>query len=97
VAAHRGAPVARELDEVQVVVDRDRAREVGDEQQAGLERPDDQRLALTVVGLDLAPELGYAGADLLRGQIDVADALVDRGYEASSRRYRSARRSMSRL
>ena len=97
VAARRGTGVARELDEVEMVVDGDRARQVGDEEEAPLERPDQQRLPSAVVGGDLLPELRDARADLLRGQVDLADPVVDAGYEASSRRYRSARRSMSRL
>jgi hypothetical protein len=98
VPAHGRAVVAGKLDEVEVVVDRDRAGQVGEEDQARLERPDQQRLALAVVGRDLTPELLDAGPDLPCGQVDLADALVSLGrYEASSRRYRCARRSMSRL
>ena len=49
--------VARELDEVQAVVDPDRARQVGDEDDARLERRDEERLSTLVVTGDLAPEL----------------------------------------
>lgn len=48
--------VARELDEVQAMVDPERARQVGDEDDAGLERRDEQRLSALVVTGDLAPE-----------------------------------------
>jgi hypothetical protein len=49
--------VARELDEVDAVVDPERAGQVGDEDDAGLERGDEQRLAAFVVTGDLAAEL----------------------------------------
>jgi hypothetical protein len=49
--------VARELDEVQSVVDPDRARQVGDEDDARLERRDEKRLSALVVTRDLASEL----------------------------------------
>jgi hypothetical protein len=49
--------VARELDEVDAVVDAERAGEVGDEDDAGLERGDEQWLVAFVVTGDLAPEL----------------------------------------
>jgi hypothetical protein len=49
--------VARKLDEVDAVVDPERAGQVGDEDDAGLERGDEQRLAAFVVAGDLAPEL----------------------------------------
>jgi hypothetical protein len=49
--------VAGELDEVDSVVDPDRAGEVGDEDDARLERRYQQRLATLVVTRDLATEL----------------------------------------
>ena len=49
--------VARELDEVETVVDRQRAGKVRDEDDAGLERGDEQGLAAFVVTGDLAAEL----------------------------------------
>ena len=49
--------VARELDEVEAVVDPERAGQVGDEDDAGLERGNEQGLAAFVVTRDLAPEL----------------------------------------
>jgi hypothetical protein len=97
VPARRRAGIARELDEVEVMVNRDRARQVGDEEEARLQRADEERLAPPVVVRDLAAELVDASSDLARGEVDVADALVVVGQEASSRRNRWARRSTSRL
>jgi hypothetical protein len=97
VTSHRGPPVAGELDEIEVVMNRDRAREIGDEEQTRLEGADEERLRAAVVGSDLPAEIRDAGPDLIGGQVDVADALVGMRYEASSSRYRWARRSMSRL
>ena len=72
-AAGLGRRVAGELDEVDVVQDRQRARQVGEEDEARLQRPDEQRLpALVVVG-DLRAELGDACRDLIRGEVDLAD------------------------
>jgi hypothetical protein len=88
--------VARELDEVQAVVDPDRARQVGDENDAGLERRDQERLSALVVTGDLATELADARPQLLAGEVDLAEPGF-RSYDASSSWYRSARRSMSRL
>jgi hypothetical protein len=96
-AARGGARVAGQLDEVEVMVDRDRAREVGEKEEARLQRPDEQRLAPGVVARELAPELRDASLDLRCGEVDVSDALVAGDQEASSRRYRWARRSRSRL
>jgi hypothetical protein len=49
--------VARELDEIEAVVDRQCAGQVRDEDDARLERRDEERLAPFVVTGDLAPEL----------------------------------------
>jgi hypothetical protein len=78
VAARRRSVVPGQLDEVEVVVGADRAREIGDEEQARFQRPDEKRLAVAVVVGDLASELGDPGRDLRRGQVDVADPLVSR-------------------
>jgi hypothetical protein len=88
--------VAGQLEEVEAVGDPQRAREVGDEDEAGLQRCDEERLTPVVVPLDLAAELGDACLQLLAGEVDLAEARAA-AYEASSSRYRSARRSMSRL
>src|SRR5437588_858966 len=53
VAAHGRRAVSRELDEIEGVMNRHRAGEVDDERDAGLERPDEQRLAVAVVAGDL--------------------------------------------
>jgi hypothetical protein len=95
-AGVRVRAVARELDEIERVRDRDRTREVGDEDDAGLERRDEERLAALVVLRDLTPELADARRELLAREVDLPDRRRQ-GYDASSRRYRCARRSMSRL
>ena len=88
--------VAGELEEVEPVRDAERAGEVGDEDDARLERRDEQRLAAVVVARQLAPELPDTRLDLLPREVDGAEAGAA-AYDASSSRYRSARRSMSRL
>jgi hypothetical protein len=88
--------VARELEEVEAVRDAKRTGEVGDEDDARLERCDEQRLASVVVARELAPELTDARVQLLPREVDGAEARAA-AYDASSSRYRSARRSMSRL
>ncbi len=88
--------VARKLDEVDLMVDPERPRQVGDEDDARFERCDEQRLAAFVVTGDLAPELADACPQLLAREVDVAEPGLG-SYDASSRWYRSARRSMSRL
>jgi hypothetical protein len=88
--------VARQLDEVERVQDRDRAREVGEEDEARLQWSDEERLAALVVARALLPELPDARRQLLAGEVDLADGLR-LGYDASSRRYRCAKRSRSRL
>jgi hypothetical protein len=60
------------------VVDRHGAREVGDEDDRGLQRGDEDGLEPVVVGADLRAQLPDPGRDLLRGQVDVADPLVER-------------------
>jgi len=88
--------VARELDEVEPMVNRQSPREIGDEDDAGFERRDQQRFASLVVTGDLPPELGDACPQLLAREVDVPQLWLRR-YDASSSWYRSARRSMSRL
>ena len=88
--------VARELEEVEPVRDPQCPREVGDEDEARLQRRDQERLEPVVVPLDLAAELPYARLQLLMREVDLAEARAA-AYDASSSRYRSARRSMSRL
>jgi hypothetical protein len=57
-----GRAVAGQLDEVERVMDRQGARQVGDERDARLQRGDEQRLEAGVVGGDLGSEPGYSGA-----------------------------------
>jgi hypothetical protein len=59
-----------------VVEDRRRAREIGEEDEAGLERRDEQRLETVVVGRDLRSELLDPALDLLVAEVDLANPLV---------------------
>jgi hypothetical protein len=88
--------VARELDEVEPMGNPDRAREIRDEDEAGLQRRDEQRFESVVVARDVAAELADACLQLLAREVDLAEARAP-PYDASSSRYLSARRSMSRL
>jgi len=92
----RAGRVARELEEVEAVGDAERTRQVADEDEARLQRRDEQWLPSGVVLCNLAAELADACLQLLAGEVDVAEARA-LAYDASSSRYRSARRSMSRL
>src|SRR5262249_2352728 len=95
VTAGRRAGVARELDEIELVRDAGRSRQVGEEDNAGLERCDEPRLQPLEVARDVTPELRDARGDLKGGEKDLADARRGR-YETSFRPYRWARRSISR-
>jgi hypothetical protein len=77
-------PVARELDEVDPVRDLDRTGEIRQEDEARLQRRDEERLAIRVVACDLASQLRNPGAQLLRGEVCLADAGIQ-GYDARSR------------
>jgi hypothetical protein len=93
--ATAGACVAGEGDEVELVKDRGRAAQIGDEDDARLQRRDEDRLAALVVPRNVRAELVDAGFDLLCGEVDLPDPV---GYQlARSSLYRSARRAMSRL
>jgi len=96
VAAGARAAVACELDEVDPVDDRHRPREVGEEDEARLQARNEERFSARVVLGDLRAELADAVADLVGGEIDLADSRIG-GQEARSRWYRCPRRSMSRL
>jgi hypothetical protein len=76
VAAHLGAPVAGELDEVEPVEDRDGAGQVGEEDEARLQRADEDRLEARVVAADLGAELPDAGGERLGGEVDLPDPRV---------------------
>ena len=66
--------VAREFEEVEAVRDPQGAREVGDEDEARLQRRDQQRLAAFVVARELTPELADACLQLLTREVDLAEA-----------------------
>jgi hypothetical protein len=65
--------VAGQLDELELVWDLELAREIGQEDDARLEWRDEERLALAVVIVDLLGQLRNPLADLLRGEVAVAD------------------------
>ena len=88
--------VARQLDEVDLVRDVERTREIRQEDEARLQRGDEEGLAAVVVGRDLTAELSDPRLQLLTREVDLSEPRA-RPYDASSSRYRSARRSMSRL
>jgi hypothetical protein len=70
------AVVGCELDEVQVVQDRRRAREVGEKDEARLERRDEERLEAVVVGRDLSAELTDPAPNLVPAEVDLADPRI---------------------
>jgi hypothetical protein len=80
-AGARARAVAGELDEVDRVRDAEGAREVAREDDARLQRRDEERLATGIVVRQLARELGDARRQLAGGEVDPADAVVDL-YEA---------------
>jgi hypothetical protein len=88
--------IAGELEEVEPVRNLERAREIRGEDDARLQRRDEQRLAPVVVARDVAGELTDTCLQLLPREVDLAEARAA-AYDASSSRYLSARRSMSRL
>jgi hypothetical protein len=68
------------------VRDRKRAREVDEEDDAGLERGDEQRVPALVDERELPAELTDALCDLLAREIDLADRVGCGRYDASLRR-----------
>ena len=85
--------MAAELDEVDLVEDRERPRQVGEEDDARLQQADEEGLTAGVVLGDLGAELRDPGGDLLGGEVDLADAVVYRltagpNQEASFSLYR---------
>jgi hypothetical protein len=81
-----GAVVARQLDEVDLVRDRYRTREVGQEDEARLQEGDQEQLAARVVLCDLRAELGDALSQLPGAEEDVPESGVARLYDARSSR-----------
>jgi hypothetical protein len=69
--------VAGKLDEVEPVRDVQRAREIGQEDDARLQRPDEDGLEALVVARDLPAQLGDSDLDLLRAEVDLADSVVE--------------------
>ena len=84
-AAGVGAVVAGQLDEVDRVPDRDRAREVGQEDEARLQQRDEQQVAAVVLAGDVRAELVDTGAQLLGREKDLTDAGIE-SYDARSSR-----------
>jgi hypothetical protein len=78
------------------VVDPERAGQVGDEDDARLERRHEQRLFVLVVPRDLGAQLSDTRMQLLASEVDVTEPGLG-PYDASSSWYLSASRSMSRL
>jgi hypothetical protein len=85
VAAGVGAVVAGELDEVDRVRDRDRTREVSQEDEARLQERDEQQVAAGVLAGDLRAELADANSQLVGREKNLADAGID-AYDARSSR-----------
>jgi hypothetical protein len=85
VAAGVGAVVARELDEVDRVRDRDRARQVGQEDDTRLQQRDEQQVTAGVVAGDVRAELTNARLQFLGCEKDLAYTRVG-DYDARSSR-----------
>jgi hypothetical protein len=69
--------VGGKRDEVEAVEDRERAREIRDEDDRGPEGGDEDRLASLVVGGDRGAELFDPRPDVLSGEIDVPDPRIN--------------------
>jgi hypothetical protein len=85
-SARVGAVVPCQLDEVDLVRDRDGARKVGQEDEARLQEGDQEQLAARVVRGDLRAELGDALSQLPGAEEDVPESRVPRLYDARSSR-----------
>ncbi len=72
-------------------------REIGEEDDAGFERADEDRLATVVVARDLGTELADTRSQFPAAEIDLADSGVVTGYDAIGSLNRSASRATSRL
>jgi len=95
VASRLGASVPGELDEIELVHQRDGPRKVGGEEQRAFERCDENQVEPGVVLGNLRAQLDDARLDLLGGEVRLADAQVV-AQRAKSSLNRWARRSMSR-
>ena len=91
---HAALPAVKrlELDEVQLVRQQYRAREIDGEDEAAAEWHDEHEVAPFVVARDLGAEFARACEQLARRQVRLAGA-----HDARSTRRRSASRSTSRL
>ena len=69
--------VAGKLEEVELVRDGQSPREIGDEDEARLERRDEQRVSPLVLARERVAELANTRVELLTREVDIADADVD--------------------
>jgi hypothetical protein len=76
VPAGLGGAVARQLDEVERVEDRDGARQITRERDARFQRADQQGLAPVVVARQLGTQLLHPGTEFVPVEEDCADAVV---------------------
>jgi hypothetical protein len=95
-AAFVGVAVAGELDEVERVMDRQRAREIADERDAGLQRADQDRFEPGEVARDFLSEPSDSRRKLVGVEENLSDPLVEQAQDAFRRPYRAASRSKSR-
>src|SRR5205085_2193556 len=79
VTAHARAAVTGELDEVDRVEDRDRAREVSPKNEARLERAHEHRLVAGVVAADLRAHRPHPLGKLRRGEVNLPEAVIREG------------------
>jgi hypothetical protein len=75
------AGIRRELEKVDRVRGLQRAREVGQEDDARLQRRDEQRLAPGVGAGQLGAELGDSASDLVPREVDLPDRVALGGEE----------------
>jgi hypothetical protein len=76
VASRRLGSVPGQLHEVELVRDRDRAGEVGEEDEARLQERDEDQVAVRVVDRNLGTQLRDAAAQLISREEDLPDACV---------------------
>jgi hypothetical protein len=85
--AREPSGVGCELEEVHPVRDRDRAGEIGQEDGAGLEWRDEQRLAAGVGGGQLEAQLPDTVLDLAAGEVDLSDRMAVGREQAGEDRF----------
>jgi hypothetical protein len=81
-----GTRIRGELDDVERVRNRKLTGEIGEEDDARLERCNQERVETAIVGGDLRPELGDTRGDLATREVDGADLTVLRLEGAGSHR-----------